>query len=93
MGFVFYNIDCLLSYSSSCLVKFGMNLTQADVDGFEASKFALTTSVINELCIQVGMPSEQSHPLPSHVPLSSVSDIRSIHSDLVSIHVVSDGDK
>ena len=74
-------------------VKFGTNLTKTEVDGFEASGFAITTSVTHVPSIQLSMPSEQSLPLPSHVPSSTVSNIRSVHSDLVSIQVVFDGDK
>ena len=49
-------------------VKFGTYLTEAKVDGFEASEFGLTIGVTNVPSIQVDMPSQQLLPLSFHIP-------------------------
>ena len=68
-------------------------MSQAEVDGFEASGFVLATGVINVSYTEVAIPPQQSLPLPSHVPSSSVADVRSVYSDFVSPQVLSDGDR
>ena len=43
--------------------------------------------------IEVAIPPQQSLPLASHVPSSSSTNVRSVHSDFISPQVLSDGDR
>ena len=74
-------------------VKLGTSLSQAEVDGFEASGFVLASDVTDVQCAEVAMPPQQSLPLPSHGPSSCAADIRFGYSDSVSPQVLSDGDR
>ena len=74
-------------------VKLGTSLSQAEVDGFEASGFVLASAMTNALCAEVAMSPQQSLPLPSHGPSSCVGDVRFGYSNSVSLQVLSDGNR
>ena len=74
-------------------VKLGTSLSQAEVDGFEASGFVLASVVIDVPCAEVAMPPQQSLPLSSHGLSSSAVDVRFGYSDSVSPQVLFDGDR
>ena len=74
-------------------VKVGTILSQAEVDGFEASGFVLDSAVTDVPCPEVALPPQHPLPLPSHGPSSTTADVRSGYSDSVSPQVLSDGDR
>ena len=74
-------------------VKAGTILSQAEVDGFEASGFVLDSAVTDVPCPEVALPPQHPLPLPSYGPSSTAVDVRSGYSDSVSPQVLFDGDK
>ena len=68
-------------------------MSQAEVDGFEASGFVLASVVTDVPCVEVAMPPRQLLPLPSHGPSSTAAEVRFGYSDSVSPQVLSDGDR
>ena len=68
-------------------------MSQAEVDGFEASGFVQASAMTDVPFAKVAMPPQQSLPLPLHGPSSSAVDVCFGYSDSVSPQVLSDGDK
>ena len=71
----------------------GTTLSQAEVDGFEASGFVLDSVVTDVPCAEVALPPQHPLPLPSHGLSSTAADVRSSYSNSVSPQVLSDGDR
>ena len=73
-------------------VQRGMNLTQAEVDDFEASGFSLCNGVAELIGAKSGLPSEVLSDIVPN-PLSSTVDVRPINPELIRSPAISDGDR
>ena len=73
-------------------VQRGTNLTQAEVDDFEASGFSLCSGVAELGGAESGLPSEVLLDVVSN-PLSSTVDVQPINPELIRSPTISDGDR
>ena len=69
------------------------NLTQVEVDEFEASGYSFSIGVTNVPSVHSGLPLEKSLPNNDPIPLSAHVDIEPMVPVLVCSQIVSDGDK
>ena len=73
-------------------VQHGMNLTQAKVDDFEASRFSLCSGVVELPAAQSGLPSEVLLNLAPN-PLPSTVDVQPINPEVIRSPAIYDSDK